>query len=185
MCGSRFKRDVQAWGFTCDIVQGEQGLLSLGAQCNLIVCATTSTTPILHARHIKEGTHVTAMGADCHGKQELHTSVYSAAGLVVADSKAQCFEFGDIAFVGAVFCSRAQCSQLLLLVRACRHGLKAGTLAKNDVVELGDVCKRPELQRKAQHDDRITVFDSTGVAVQDVAIACMVMRSLASPRSKL
>ena len=109
MCGPRFKRDVQAWGFTCDIVQG---LLSLGAQCNLIVCATTSTTPILHARHIKEGTHVTAMGADCHGKQELHTSVYSAAGLVVADSKAQCFEFGDIAFVGVVFCSSVHCSQL-------------------------------------------------------------------------
>ena len=99
----RFKQDVEAsFGMTCTTVMGEEGLVELGARCNLIVCATTSKKPLLYARHLQPGTHVTAMGADGNGKQELDVSVYKVADLVVADSKDQCCEFGDISCVASV-----------------------------------------------------------------------------------
>lgn len=81
---------------------------------------------------------------------------------------------GDGAFVHRLHAACRVC--------ACRNGLQAGTVSEADIVELGEVCSSPSMQRLAPGDTRITVFDSTGVAHQDVAIATMVFNALQSRR---
>jgi alanine dehydrogenase len=49
------------------------------------------------------------------------------------------------------------------------HAVEAGTVARDDVVQLGDVLV--DTAKGRQSDDEITVFDSTGLAIQDLAIA--------------
>ncbi len=65
--------------------------------CNLIVTTTTSKQPLLFGSQIKPGTHITAVGADQVGKQELDATVFEKADLIIADSLVQCRAFGDLA----------------------------------------------------------------------------------------
>jgi ornithine cyclodeaminase len=65
--------------------------------CNLIVTATASTKPLLFGNQLKPGTHVTAVGTDDYGKQELDTSVFDKADLILADCLSQCGQYGDLA----------------------------------------------------------------------------------------
>ena len=64
-------------------------------QCNYIVTATTTMTPLITADMIKPGTHITGVGADAGGKNEIDASVFAVADLVVNDSKSQCTVDGD------------------------------------------------------------------------------------------
>jgi ornithine cyclodeaminase len=118
----------------------------IAATCNLIVTATPSHTPLLRAEQIREGTHITAMGADTREKNELDPAILQKADRVVADSIEQCRVRGEIF-----------------------HALEAGVLQDGDVVELGNVIVEPDLQRTS--DSQITVADLTGVAVQDIQIS--------------
>jgi ornithine cyclodeaminase len=120
---------------------------------HIVVTATASTKPLLYALDIEPGTHVTAMGSDTTGKRELAGDVLAKASLVVADSRNQCAERGEIH-------------------QACREGY----LAISKVVELGDIISGQVTGR--EDTDQITVVDLTGVAVQDIAIAQAVLRSL-------
>lgn len=121
--------------------------------CNLIVTTTPSTEPLLMADMIKPGTHITAVGADTHGKQELDPKILKIADIVVGDSIRQVIDHGDIS-----------------------HAIKAKLLEKSDVRELGNVITHTDLRR--QNDEQITVADLTGVAVQDIEIATMVVDTL-------
>jgi ornithine cyclodeaminase len=127
----------------------------IAATCNLIVTATPSHTPLLRAEQIREGTHITAMGADTQGKHELEPAILRKADLVVADSIEQCRVRGEI-----------------------YHALTAGVLQDGDILELGKVIVDPALQRTA--DSQITVADLTGVAVQDIQISKAVYQILRS-----
>ena len=127
----------------------------IAATCNLIVTSTPSRTPHLRAEQIREGTHITAMGADTQEKQELDPEILRKADLVVADSIEQCRVRGEI-----------------------YHALKAGVLKDGDAVELGKVIADPALQRT--DDSQITVADLTGVAVQDIQISKAVYQILSS-----
>jgi ornithine cyclodeaminase len=113
---------------------------------DLIITATPSHTPLLRAEQIREGTHITAMGADTREKNELEPAILQKADRVIADSIEQCRVRGDIF-----------------------HALEAGVLRDGDVVELGDVIADPTLGRTS--DSQITVADLTGVAVQDIQIS--------------
>ena len=127
----------------------------IAATCNLIVTSTPSHTPLLRAEQIREGTHITAMGADTAEKNELEPAILGKADLVVADSIEQCRVRGEI-----------------------HHALRAGVLQDGDVLELGKVIVDPALQRTA--DSQITVADLTGVAVQDIQISKAVYQILRS-----
>lgn len=127
----------------------------IAATCNLIVTSTPSHTPLLRAEQIREGTHVTAMGADTAEKNELEPAILGKADLVVADSIEQCQVRGEI-----------------------HHALAAGVLKAGDLLELGKVIVDPALQRTA--DYQITVADLTGVAVQDIQISKAVYEILRS-----
>lgn len=125
----------------------------LGANCNLIVTTTIAETPILLKDHIKPGTHISAIGSDNPHKQELDSALLAHADCVVADSIEQCTLRGEIF-----------------------KALEAQTISSGDICELGHILSGQTKGRT--NDTDITVFDSTGVAVQDIQIALAVYEKI-------
>ena len=142
----RYREDMEAEGFKIATTQDPS---MLAAKCELLVCTTPSKTPLLFARDIRKGTHITAMGSDTPDKQELDPEILQRADLVIADSIPQCKERGEIF-----------------------RAMQAGILKKDKVKELGQVIAGATPGRVSQ--DQITVADLTGVAVQDIKIAAAV-----------
>jgi ornithine cyclodeaminase len=62
----------------------------------LIVTATPSRAPLMSAADIRPGTHISAVGADSPGKQELDPEILRRAGLILADSLRQCAKLGEL-----------------------------------------------------------------------------------------
>jgi ornithine cyclodeaminase len=123
----------------------------LTSNCNLIVTTTSAKTPLIRADQVRPGTHITAMGSDDDGKQELDARLLQVADLVVADSRGQCVLYGETS-----------------------HAVKERMIEEKDILELGEVIRDPALGRTSE--EQITVVDQTGVAVQDIQIAKMVTR---------
>lgn len=146
----RGRRSVQEWGLEIDVASTLDALVPAS---DLVVTATSAREPLFDAGLVRAGTHITAMGSDDHGKQELDVDVLGRADVVVADSRSQCVDHGE-----------------------CHHAVKAGFLDEADIVELGHVLARPSEGRT--RDDQVTVADLTGVAIQDIQIAKMVRRAL-------
>ena len=118
--------------------------------CELIVTTTPSCEPLLRAEDIRPGTHINAIGSDTPDKQELAAEVLARADRVVADSFPQSELRGEIA-----------------------RAVEQGAIERTHLVELGPVLAATAPGRTS--DDQITVFDSTGVAVQDIQIATAVL----------
>jgi ornithine cyclodeaminase len=102
---------------------------------------------------VRPGTHITAMGSDGGGKQELESRLFALADIRAVDSLSQCSKFGDSAFA-----------------------LEQGLIRIQDLVELGRVIQDSSLRR--QSADQISIADLTGVAVQDMAIAELALQGL-------
>ncbi|MEM8486780.1 MAG: hypothetical protein AAF564_14605 [Bacteroidota bacterium] len=140
------KDSFKAWGID---LQATADLEALVAQCNLIVTTTPAEQPLIFSDQVKKGTHITAVGADDYGKQELASDLLDKADLVVADSIVQCVDHGE-----------------------CCAAIRDHKIEQNAILELGSVIKNPHLGRT--NDEQITIADLTGVAVQDIQIAKMV-----------
>jgi len=125
------------------------------AAAQIIITATPSQVPLLQASDISPGTHITAMGSDTEGKQELATDILKLANIVVADSLAQCRERGEIA-----------------------TALAEKKIRESDIIELGYVLDSSHPGRT--EESQITIADLTGVAVQDIKIATAVCQALAT-----
>ncbi|CAI1045128.1 ornithine cyclodeaminase family protein [Serratia quinivorans] len=137
-----YRRDVEAEGFRVNITQDAA---ELAAHCRLIVTTTPSREPILHAADIQPGTHITAVGADAQGKQELAADLVARADVLLVDALAQCADYGEIS-------------------TAYRQGL----LKSTPIVELGTALAQGiKVRSDAQ---QITLADLTGLAIQDVQI---------------
>lgn len=144
----RYRADMADAGF--DVVVAARAA-EVAERSRLIVTATAATEPLLFAGELRPGTHVSAMGSDTAEKQELDPRLLADADIVVADSRSQCRVRGEIA-----------------------HALEAGVLDEASVVEIGEVIAG---RASGRSDDRqVTIFDSTGVAVQDLQIATAVAR---------
>lgn len=114
---------------------------------DILVTATPSRVPLVRAEWLRPGMHVTAVGADAPGKQELEAACLGRADLAVVDRLAQCARFGELS-----------------------HALAAGFLREADVhAELGQVVAGTKPGRTS--DGQITICDLTGVGFQDTAIA--------------
>jgi ornithine cyclodeaminase/alanine dehydrogenase-like protein (mu-crystallin family) len=116
---------------------------------DVVVTCTAARAAFVFAADVAPGTFIAAVGADNQGKQELAPDLVASA-TVVADDLAQCAEIGEL-----------------------QHALRAGLMTRDQVHgELGDLVagRRPGRTR----DDEITIFDSTGVALEDVAAAIVV-----------
>jgi ornithine cyclodeaminase len=70
--------------------------VEVAGQASLIATATASRVPLLHAGDLRPGTHISAIGADSPGKQELESEILCRAGLVLADSRRQCEKLGEL-----------------------------------------------------------------------------------------
>jgi ornithine cyclodeaminase/alanine dehydrogenase-like protein (mu-crystallin family) len=116
----------------------------------VVIMATASREPLLRAEWLAPGAHVTALGSDQADKQELDPSVLAAADMVVADSFAQCLRIGEL-----------------------HHAVDAGAVDPETVVELGTITGGTAPGRTG--DAQRTVCDLTGVGVQDVAAAALVL----------
>jgi ornithine cyclodeaminase len=152
----RAKDSVRAWGLQ---IEPAESLDHLVSRCNLIVTTTSARGPLIRADQVQKGTHITAMGSDDHGKQELEAELLAKADLVVADSLSQCVDHGE-----------------------CFAAVQGGHIEKDSILELGDVIKTPAIGRTSE--DQITVADLTGVAIQDIQIAKMVDRVLREDQTR-
>jgi ornithine cyclodeaminase/alanine dehydrogenase-like protein (mu-crystallin family) len=122
----------------------------------VIVTSTTSRAPFLTPDMVSAGTFVAAVGADSPEKSELAPELMAQATIIV-DILAQAATMGDL-----------------------HHALVAGRVTLSDVhAELGDLVVGRKVGRTTP--DEITVFDSTGAALQDVASAARIYeRAIAS-----
>ena len=68
----------------------------VAAAAALIVTATASRAPLLEARDVRPGTHVSAVGSDTPGKQELDSEILRSAALLLVDSRTQCAKLGEL-----------------------------------------------------------------------------------------
>jgi len=115
----------------------------------IILTCTTSRTPFLGVRHVVAGTFISAVGADNEQKSAIEPALMRAAA-VVADHRGQCETIGDL-----------------------HHAIAAGAMHASDIRgELADVVAGTV--RGRLNDDEIVIFDSTGVALEDVAAAAVV-----------
>lgn len=118
---------------------------------DIIVTTTPSRKPLLRLEWIKEGVHINAIGADAKGKQELDSRILKRAKVVVDDLK-QASHSGEI-----------------------NVPLSKGELSKKDIyADIGEVVSGKKKGRSEKEE--ITVFDSTGLAIQDIAIANLVYK---------
>jgi ornithine cyclodeaminase len=114
---------------------------------DIIITATPSRQPLVRAEWLRPGQHITALGSDSPGKQELEAACLAAADLVVVDRLTQCAAFGEL-----------------------RHALDDGSLQPNRVHgELGEIVAGLKAGRTS--DGQTTIADLTGVGFQDTAIA--------------
>jgi ornithine cyclodeaminase len=148
----RYREEMTAEGFAVTTTTDVREVM---ATCDLIVTCTASRAPLLLRDQLRPGIHITAVGADTPGKQELDPLILRRAEVVVADSLSQCVERGEIA-----------------------HALRSRCLRPDDVVELGAVIAGKAPGRLSEED--ITVADLTGVAVQDIEIARTVLDAIAT-----
>ncbi len=68
----------------------------IGKDCKLIVTCTGARSPLLMAGGLQPGTHISAVGSDTVGKQELYPGLVKRAALLLADSRAQCEKLGEL-----------------------------------------------------------------------------------------
>ena len=120
------------------------------AVADVVITATPSRQPFVRAEWLRPGMHVTAVGSDSRGKQELDAACLRRAHLVVVDRLSQCAAFGELS-----------------------HALANASIDRASVVELGAIATGKAAGRTS--DDQITVADLTGVGFQDTAIASAVI----------
>ena len=88
----KYIEETQDWGF--DIAE-TRNIEDITEHCNYIVTTTPSTQPLIMTHQLRAGTHITAMGADAPGKQELDPTIIEKADIVVVDSLQQCIDHGE------------------------------------------------------------------------------------------
>ena len=122
---------------------------------DIVVTCTTSREPLIGRADIRAGTFIAAVGADAPDKAELDPRLVADCKIVV-DHAGQCREIGEL-----------------------HHAVAAGLLSASDIhAELGEIVAGVKPGRVTP--DEITLFDSTGTALQDVAAASIVYERAAS-----
>ena len=118
-------------------------------QADVIISITSAFAPSLMAQHVSAGCHIACMGTDTKGKQEVESALI-ANGTVFTDEVAQSISIGE-----------------------AQHAIADGMITPNDLTELGAVINGTHTGRSS--DTEITIFDGTGVGLQDLAVAAKVV----------
>ena len=115
---------------------------------DIVVTATPSKAPIVRSDWVSDGTHISAMGADTQGKQELFTDLVARSRLF-ADDVQQSIAIGEF-----------------------QHAHRRNDIASAAICPIGNVTRGVALGRTSDADT--TIFDSSGIAIQDLAIAAAI-----------
>ncbi|MBA1335307.1 MAG: Ornithine cyclodeaminase [Firmicutes bacterium] len=119
-------------------------------EADIIITATPSRKPLIMKEWIKGGTHISCIGADMEGKQELDEGLFQNAR-VFADDITQAVNVGE-----------------------CEVPIKKGIISEEDIAgEIGRLIMGSIPGRLS--DDDITIYDSTGIALQDLITANLVI----------
>jgi len=118
-------------------------------EADVIISITSSFDAILHADQVSPGTHIACMGTDTKGKQEVDPQLLTHAE-VFTDEVAQSVTIGE-----------------------AQHAVAQGLIRDADIRQLGEVINRTHPGRSS--DQAITLFDGTGVGLQDLAVAAAVV----------
>jgi len=118
-------------------------------EADVIVTITSNFEPILMSKHVRAGTHIACMGTDTKGKQEIDAALIGSA-TVFTDEVEQSGTIGE-----------------------AQHAVSEGLIKVSDLVELGSVINGDHSGRRSE--DEITIFDGTGVGLQDLAVAARVV----------
>jgi alanine dehydrogenase len=131
-------------------IASTQDLAAALRQSDVLVACTPAKKHFIYEKDVPAGMFVAAVGADNEDKQELDPALLVPKNKVVVDVREQCAAIGDL-----------------------HHAIAAGTATVAGIhAELGEiVCGKKPGRHSA---DEITIFDSTGMALQDVAAAAMV-----------
>jgi alanine dehydrogenase len=161
----RMGRTVYAWDpspenlVTFGRVVSELGLAyapqsecqAAAANADILITATPSKAALVEKSWVRAGTHISAMGADTKGKQELDPALVASAVLFV-DEAEQAISIGE-----------------------CQHAFNAGLItAQSFRGSIGAVIAGLCEGRRSAHE--ITLFDGTGVALQDLVVAQLAVR---------
>jgi ornithine cyclodeaminase/alanine dehydrogenase-like protein (mu-crystallin family) len=133
-------------GLTARTVSAEEALRA----ADIVVTVTPSREPLFRADWVGPGTHVVSMGSDAPGKRELPSELFGRASLF-CDLPTQSVGIGEFQHV--------------------RDEIEAGKLG---VTPIGDVIEKRAPGRR--FDDEITVFDSSGISLQDLYMADALIR---------
>jgi len=137
-------RDLaETLGITAEVATDPAALV---AQSQLVVTTTPSRTPVIKAEWLHPGLHITAMGSDQEGKNEIAPRALLNADLYVCDRVSQCETSGEL-----------------------EAALAAGLWTNGTPPELGQIIAGTATGRTS--DDAVTICDLTGTGVQDTAIA--------------
>lgn len=118
-------------------------------EADVIITIASSFKPILMTDHVSPGTHIACMGTDTRGKQELDPALLAKAA-VFTDEIAQSVSIGE-----------------------AQHAIAAGLIRESEITQLGEVINGTHAGRTSA--DQITLFDGTGVGLQDLAVAAAVV----------
>ena len=138
----QFIDDTKDLGCEITVVDGIRQV----CDCDILVTTTPVREPIVADGWVPDGTHINAIGADAAGKEELDPEILKRSRIVI-DDPAQAFHSGEV-----------------------NVPLKLGIISEGDIYgTLGEIVAGIKPGRT--DDDEITVFDSTGLAIQDVSTA--------------
>jgi len=124
-------------------------MIEEATEADIVVTTTPSRKPIVKKSDIQPGTHINAIGADAKGKQELEASLL-AGGKIVVDDIEQASHSGEI-----------------------NVPLSEGLVKMDEIYgTLGEIMTN--IKKGRENDDEITIFDSTGLAIQDIICAKLI-----------
>lgn len=128
--------------------------IEAATEADIVVTTTPAREPIVNKDHIRPGTHINAIGADAKGKQELGADLLKSARIIV-DEIVQASHSGEI-----------------------NVPLAKGIINADEIyATLGEVVSGAKTGRES--DEEITIFDSTGLAIQDIICAKLVYEKAA------
>lgn len=116
---------------------------------DVIITITSAFAPSLMSDHVADGVHIACMGTDTKGKQEVDASLLARAS-VFTDEIAQSVSIGE-----------------------AQHAVAQGLIAADAIFQIGDVINGGHPGRAS--DSQVTLFDGTGVGLQDLAVAAAVV----------
>jgi alanine dehydrogenase len=149
--GVCFDPSPEAAGALAGELDWEAGSLEDALACDVVTCVTPGSEPVVRAADLRPGMHLNMLGADGPGKAEAEVEAVTRASLF-CDEWQQAGHGGEL--TGAV---------------------QAGLVTREMVNELGAVLTGAAPGRA--NDDAVTLFDSTGLAIQDVAICLAVLEA--------